>query len=68
MEPTLVSLVTLLGTTCCPGSEGVLETAEKGVYLSSLGKQHSVIHMLLINASNCKAIACRNDLQPNATI
>eukprot|EP01034_Spumella_vulgaris_P029175 gene29175-36179_t len=35
----------------CPGSEGVIETAEKGVYLSSLSKQHSVIHMLLINAN-----------------
>jgi hypothetical protein len=29
----------------------VIETAEKGVYLSSLSKQHSVIYMLLINAN-----------------
>ncbi len=35
----------------CPGSETPLSTAEKGVELSNLSKQHSIVHMLLMNAN-----------------
>jgi hypothetical protein len=35
----------------CPGTESNLATAEKKVYLDDLSQQHSIIHILLLNAN-----------------